>query len=666
MLNFNKTTMKYKHILLLSGFLLLCGCGKYLDIVPDGTPTLEHAFADRTRAKEFLATCYRYLPDPTDCWTYPGYAGNEFVWNELQPYDTRFDEQEMTLLARGRQNSSSPYLNFWGGGGGKKVVNLFEGIRMCNIFLENIDRPYDLRAGEKAQWIGEVKFLKAYYHYFLLQLYGPIPLIKENLPVDSSPEEVRVFRDPFDDCVEYIVQLLDEAAADLPPTVGNELEEMGRITSPIALALKTKVLALAASDLFNGNPDFAMCIDKQGRHLFPTEKDPDKWKLVAESAKEAIELAESQGNIKLYESKPISQMPDQLRLLLTLRGVVTENWNEEIIWGTTQRFDTNNKGDYMGMGYPWYDLARECLPNLYSYDLQLFLSECGVPMHIAELFYTDKGIPIENDPDWIGKDVNELMAATAKDKYIIKEGEQTARFNFNREPRFYADLAFDSSIFQMEVTEVPGDPENPVHPYVQGLKGQVSGNSSNRGTNPTGYWAKKLVAYGTSGSYQGNGPTLTQDPYALPLIRLADLYLLYSEALNEIKTTPDDEVYYWIDKVRERAGLKGVLESWAMSNVPDKPKTQTGMREIIHRERIIELVFEGQMFFDLRRWKWDAYTYLNEPIVGWSIFGDTKETYYVPTTIFNQRNYSVKDFLWPISDYYLTTNNNLVQNPGWE
>lgn len=658
-----------KHTSLLWGVILsICaGCSDYLDIVPDGTPTLEHAFADRERTKEFLATCYRYLPDPTDCWTYPGYAGNEFVWSELQTYDTGFDEQEMTLLARGRQNSSSPYLNFWGGGGGKRVVNLFEGIRMCNIFMENVDKPYDLKPGEKAQWVGEVKFLKAYYHYFLLQLYGAIPLIKENLPVDSSPEAVRTFREPFDDCVAYIVQLLDEAAAGLLPTVGNELEEMGRITSPVALALKAKVLALAASDLFNGNPDFARCIDKQGRHLFPLEKDPGKWRLAAESAKEAIDLAESAGNIRLYKYKPVSEMPDELEQMLTLRGVVTEKWNEEIIWGTTQRFDANNKGNYKDGygGYPWYDLARECLPNLYSYDMQLYLSECGVPMHIAELFYTDKGIPMENDPDWIGQDKNALREATADERYLIKEGELTARFNFDREPRFYADLAFDGAVFQMKVTEVPGDPANPQHPFVQGLRGQVSGNTSNRGTNPTGYWAKKLVAYGTSGSYKGTGPSLTQEPYALPVIRLADLYLLYSEALNEMKAVPDQEVYYWIDRVRERAGLDGVVESWKHSNVPSKPLTQEGMREIIHRERMIELVFEGQLFFDLRRWKWDAYTYLNKPVRGWSVFGDTKETYYVPTTLFSQRNFSVKDFLWPISDYYLTTNNNLVQNPGW-
>lgn len=658
-----------RYIFLLWGLSLLTtvGCSDYLDIVPDGTPTLDHAFADRERAKEFLATCYRYLPDPTDCWTYPGYAGNEFVWSELQTYDTGFDEQEMTLLSRGRQNSSSPYLNFWGGGGGKRVVNLFEGIRMCNIFMENIHKPYDLKSGERAQWIAEVKFLKAYYHYFLLQLYGPIPLIRENLPVDASPEDVRVYREPFDDCVAYIVQLLDEAAADLQPTVGNELEEMGRITSPIALALKAKVLALAASDLFNGNPDFARCVDKKGRHLFPLEKDPGKWRLAAESAREAIELAESSGNIRLYEYRSASEMPQQLQQLLTLRGVVTEKWNEEIIWGTTQRFDANNKGNYKdGLGgYPWYDLARECLPNLYAYDMQLYLSECGVPMHIAELFYTDKGIPVENDPDWIGRDKNALREATADERYLIKEGERTARFNFDREPRFYADLAFDASVFQMKVTEVPGDPENPEHPFVQGLRGQISGNTSNRGTNPTGYWAKKLVAYGTSGSYKGTGPSLTQEPYALPLIRLADLYLLYSEALNEMKSAPDNEVYYWIDKVRERAGLDGVVESWKRSNVPSKPLTQDGMREIIHRERMIELLFEGQLFFDLRRWKWDAYTYLNMPVRGWSIFSDTKEAYYMPVTLFSQRNFSVKDFLWPISDYYLTTNNNLVQNPGW-
>lgn len=648
-------------------FLIAPSCKKYLEVVPEGTPTLDDAFTNRTRAMEFLATCYRYLPDPTDPWTYPGYAGNEFTWSQLQLYDTYFDRQEMTLIQQGFQQSNTPYLNFWGGGGGIRVSNLFEGIRMCNIFLENIEKPYDLKSWERNQWIGEVKFLKAYYHYFLLQLYGPIPLIKENLPVDAKPEDTRVYREPFDDCVTYIVQLLDEASEHLPPTIGNELEEAGRITKPIAMALKAKVLVLAASDLFNGNPDYANVIDNRGISLFPSERKIEKWHLAAEAIREAIDFAETEGGIRLYRDAQVNPMPAQLRQLLTIRGTVTEPWNEEIIWATTKTSQQDDKGNIRRVGLPWGDLARQSLPALYPLDAQLYLSECGVPMHIAELFYTDKGIPIEQDPAWIESDKYKLRTASSAERYLIKEGQRTARVHFNRELRFYANIAFDAAIFQMEVTENPLDPFTPNHPYVQGLQGQISGYSSFRGVNPTGYWAKKLVSYETSGTYRvgATSPTLSQKRYSLPLIRLADLYLLYAEALNEIKTSPDAEVFDWIDRVRERAGLRGVVESWSLARNPQTPFSKEGLRTIIHRERMIELAFEGQMFFDLRRWKTDALDYLNRPIEGWFIEGNTKELYYQKRTIFTGRNFGTRDFLWPIRNSYRTINANLVQNFGW-
>jgi hypothetical protein len=71
--------------------------------------------------------------------------------------------------------------------------------------LENINEPADLSATEKARWIAEVKFLKAYYHYYLFRLYGPIPIVDVNLPVEASPAEVRVKRASVNDVVNYIV-----------------------------------------------------------------------------------------------------------------------------------------------------------------------------------------------------------------------------------------------------------------------------------------------------------------------------------------------------------------------------------------------------------------------------------------------------------------------------
>jgi hypothetical protein len=90
--------------------------------------------------------------------------------------------------------------------------------------------------------------------------------------------------------------------------------------------------------------------------------------------------------------------------------------------------------------------------------------------------------------------------------------------------------------------------------------------------------------------------------YSWPVMRLSNLYLLYAEALNELNG-PGEEVYHWIDLVRTRAGLKGVVESWSnFSNKPDKFSTKENMRLIIQQERAIELAFEGERYWDLRRW----------------------------------------------------------------
>ena len=111
-----------------------------------------------------------------------------------------------------------------------------------------------------------------------LQLYGPIVLVKENLPLSASPEEVKVYREPVDECVDYIVELLDDAIPDLPPTIPDPTTEQGRISRTIALAVKAKALAWAASPLFNGNPDYKEWIDNRSKQLISDTYDPRSGK----------------------------------------------------------------------------------------------------------------------------------------------------------------------------------------------------------------------------------------------------------------------------------------------------------------------------------------------------------------------------------------------------
>ena len=98
-------------------------------------------------------------------------------------------------------------------------------------------------------------------------MYGPIPVIRQNLPVSSGVEAVQVSREPVDATFDYIVQLLDEAIPYLPNMI-RATDDLGRINKPIALSIKAQVLVTAASPLFNCNAEQAPLRNKNGLQLF--------------------------------------------------------------------------------------------------------------------------------------------------------------------------------------------------------------------------------------------------------------------------------------------------------------------------------------------------------------------------------------------------------------
>lgn len=192
-------------------FLGMISCD-YLDVVPNDAPDLHHAFSNRSVAEKFLRTCYSHLPDITDPFFYPTWftSRDEVICDG----DSRSNRSAAAMIADGAQNTNDPYQNYWTGINGGKP--LYVAIRDCNIFLNNIHIPQDIQEEERSRWIGEVKFLKAYYHFFLLQLYGPIVIADEEEPLSATPEELQVYREPVDVCVDYIANLLDEAILLLP------------------------------------------------------------------------------------------------------------------------------------------------------------------------------------------------------------------------------------------------------------------------------------------------------------------------------------------------------------------------------------------------------------------------------------------------------------------
>jgi len=637
-------------MMLFAGLLGLQSCNDFLDVVPDNVATLDQAFTLRNEAEKYLFTCYSYLPINGDPLYNIGMLSGDEMWippNDL-PY-TSFANR----IASGLQRTSEPYMNAWDGNyqgaGYDDNYKMWAGIRHCNVFLENLEdrsKVADISEAERLKWIAEAKFLKAYYHFYLMNIYGPIPIMDKAIPVDAPLDELYVSRQPIDDVVNYIVDLLDDAIEGVDPLIVDRKNDLGRITKPIAASVKAQVLLTAASPLFNGNTEMANFKTKNGVDFFNQNYDNEKWKLAADAALEAIDFAEAAGNtLHVFTTTP--SLSQRTKNKLSIIGAVTERASKEVIW-----HNTHGDSYWMQVHTAW-----PLIPTQPDYTARKTLS---VTMKMAELFYTKNGVPITEDKTLDFTNPTTLRVAEASEGSDIKEGQTTARLNFDRELRFYADLAFDRSVNYFESN---GADETGIGDaaWLKAKFNDPSGSNDVINFNVTGYYPKKILNYRYTYTVNG-GDSYTA--YYWPEIRLPELYLIYAEALNEY-SGPSQPVYDYIDIIRTRAGLQGVKSAWsAYSNQPGKPLTQEGLRDIIQRERTIELAFEGKRFWDLRRWK-KAVLELNKPVRGWNYKGATEASYYQINTLFQQRFVAPRDYFWPLSEQTLRQNPNLVQNPGW-
>jgi hypothetical protein len=200
-----------------------------------------------------------------------------------------------------------------------------------------------------------------------------------------------------------------------------------------------------------------------------------------------------------------------------------------------------------------------------------------------------------------------------------------------------------------------------------------------------GYANRKFVAY-KYGTYRN----ANQESANYPIIRLAEVYLIYAEALFEKNgVISDADLNLSINKIRARAGVAGLTNALVTANGLD-------MRDEIRRERTLELYREGFRYDDLKRWG-IAEAELNQSTCG-QVVGDasyvtpykdatgTATAAYKPSTYVwgeetintgkgplkcivldgkSNRVFSKKNYLWPIPQGQRNLNPNLKQNPGY-
>jgi len=631
----------------------LNACGDWLDVVPDGVATLEMAFTTRVQALKYLSTCYSYQPKNGGAQD-PGLLGSDEIWTRRTThFMNRFDVAGLDI-AEGLQTAANAVRTRW--------TETYQALRVCNTFLENVHKVPDLTPYERDLWIAEVLVLKAYYHYYLVQMYGPVPLIRKNMPVDADVHTVKVVREPVDECFRYIIELIDQALN--MNILSNEVispeSDLGRITKPIAMSLKAKILVMAASPLFNGNTDQATLKNHDGTPLFNTEYDPEKWRLAMEACKEAIVACDDAGLVLYRYPNTGNLYSPTIVTDLSLREAFCARWNSDVIWANTQMIVIPISGGIIHATMPKLNPEHRESNDLCSW--------LAVPIKIARMFYSKNGVPLEEDKTRDVRNLYNLRTATPADALYIRSGRTTIDMHFDREPRFYAWVGFDGGVWFGADRRDESNPSN--LRYLAMKMNETDGNLGQgnwSGIIPKKYipWQAQLTAVNT----------ISATSYAWPIIRVSDLYLLYAEAINEYEGSQgpnSNDLFHYIDEVRDRAGLQGVKYSWDnFTNKAGYYNEPQNMRKIIQQERMIELSFEGQRFWDIRRWKIAAELY-RTPLEGWYMSVSTSNlsdeeanrVFYTPQLLL-EMEFRNRDYFWPIRTSHIENNPNLVQNIGW-
>lgn len=605
------TIMKNKYIITIGIFCLILtsqSCVKdFLDKTPDEDLTTEQVFSNPSFTREFLANIYAHLPTEA-----------QMVDNGLNnPFNGASDEMEIThdMFFSNLMNMGSWTSNNYTNSGYNPY---YQAIRKCNIFLTNIHmlEPNEFFAREKIdQWIGEAYFLRAFYHFLLIRIYGPIPVLDRIIGLNEDFKSIK--RASIDQCVDFIVKDCDKASEYLPIKITLQ-NEQGRATKAAALALKSRTLLYMASPFWNGNSDFNDFKDRDGESLFPAY-DANRWKIAAEAAKACI-VESLAGGYNLHKSQsndPIQNYAETFYI----------NFNNEI-------FFTRNDPSYIHLdtySEPWG------IPGA-------FFPHQGVTQDIVDAYqmangeipitgYNSNLEPIINSNSGYSEDGN---TTTATDQYVAG----TRNMYVNREPRFYASVNFTGAKYKM-VT-------NGLKMWFGGENGRQIGQGA---YTKTGYLMKKL----THPEY--DMATRTGPARTWIFLRLGEQFLNYAEALNESEG-PVTEVYTYINLIRERSGLPGLPQGLSKDE----------MRKRIHLERRIELAFETHRYFDCIRWK-IAESTNNGPIHGIDVDGvgyniNSQEFY--KRRIVENRIFEKKHNLWPIPFIETEKNINLIQNPGWD
>jgi hypothetical protein len=615
--------------------------------MPDDQKTMDMVWKSQKETEKYLYNVYSNLPSLSDFWD------NGAPWIAISDeLDIPWERYNSSSINVGAWNPTTNYHDVWN--------PYYKAIRASFVFENNVDKCAELSDNLKTQYKAEVKFLRGFYYWLLLKQYGPFVLIENE--TDQNDDWNTYPRTPYDKCVEYICRMMNEAQAGLPFSwKATNQTWLGKPDQMACKAVKAKVLIMAASPQWNGNPDYANFKNHDGTPLVSnTTATPDleKWREAAQAAKDVIDEAEQNGNIKLYRNDEHGDAV--FNPYKSVQDVHLVKWNCEYLWGTTYSHFNDLERHATPRPGGWNGLA----PTQRVVDAFYMLN--GKTIQDVTSGYQETGFAATAHPNWTNDNVNEIRQRN-------NWGHRIGEWNMyaNREARFYASILYNKRPLP-QVTDEDRDNYSSnankngwgqVELYAKGAAG-FEGNADH---STTGYLLLKFVNSG-SNPYRNVWSAWRQVTY----IRLAEIYLDYIEALNEYEPAHAHIKKYW-DLIRERAGLPSIFDTYP-SIQGDKDK----QLEYIIRERQVELCFESDRYFTTHRRLLSGKEDTNNPpekrmygdngpLYGLNVLaGDNfNATDFYTRTPFEMRVFEKKMYLFPITQYEMDRNKSMVQNPGW-
>lgn len=630
-----------KFILFVVGMMTtLSGCSDFLDQIPEEKLSEDNLFKSKDDVVKVLTQVYSYYKNPIWFQDNPGLAADEADYNWS---DYAANKKDM-----GQYSPSSSIYNHWN--------SYYNMIRTSQYFLNGIDLCTDekLTENERTWWKGEAKFLQAYYYFLLITEYGPVPIIDhiyEGKELDAVLA-TGLPRSSFDECVNYIDGLLVEAIdqLDLFYTVSSP-ERAARASKCAAWFLRSRLWLYAASPLYNGmqsaeGKSYMQLMPKgpNGESLINSDFDADKWKKAMDYSKEAIAIAQSASR-GLY--KP------------GFSGV--EN-GYTAYWKTmnyTRGGDPSVENIFYKQNYSTSDIRQHGLPSTWGGWTGL----CPTQNHVDEYFVANGLLP-EDDVEYQKASGFETYDKDGKTIKLYKKYK-------NRDPRFYVNILFPG---QYSYAVLGNEQESYdtrwaynttqewtdyvwYRPFNDGPDGYQS--KSGRDFTSTGYLLIKFTGKTDNKTAKGD--------YAVSVFRYAELLLNYTEAAFEyyaaagIDPLSKEDVFTYWDEIRARVQLPDVRTAYKKAGIS---LTIPKLRQLIRREREIELAFEGHRYFDNRRW-------LDAEREGGEMYGldvyknEADPAFWNEKYMFEYRYWDDKMYFIPIPQEEIDKNPLLTQNALW-